>query len=79
MSTTATSREGKGAWLSLTLIAGFLGLLVFIFLYKWSRKSRSYVWKQVGTVKKLTIYPLKSCNGTEVTEGIVTPVGLRCK
>jgi len=34
-------------------------------------------WIRVGTVKKLIAYPIKSCAGVEIAEGIATPLGLK--
>lgn len=36
-------------------------------------------WVKVGTVKKLIIFPIKSCAGTVVERGVLTTLGLKCK
>lgn len=35
-------------------------------------------WVKVGTVKKLIIYPIKSCAGTFIEKGKLTTIGLEC-
>jgi hypothetical protein len=42
-------------------------------------KLRPEKWVLVGKVSKLIIFPIKSCQGVEVDEAVVTALGLKCK
>ncbi|ODM96331.1 Mitochondrial amidoxime-reducing component 1 [Orchesella cincta] len=35
-------------------------------------------WVKVGSVKKLVVYPIKSCQGVVVDKAVVTTLGLKC-
>lgn len=42
------------------------------------RRTKPRKWVKVGTVKKLMIYPIKSCQGFSVDKAILTGLGLKC-
>ncbi|KAF6205098.1 hypothetical protein GE061_019265 [Apolygus lucorum] len=53
--------------------------LVMVARKVWARRARSKpsgAWKEVGSVSKLHVYPIKSCKGIELQEGRVTSIGM---
>jgi len=40
--------------------------------------SKPEKWVKVGTVKKLIVYPIKSCAGVIVDKAVITTLGLKC-
>ncbi len=71
------------------LCVSFIAILTSAFLWKKSKVKQVPVaqctnvalkpekWVKVGTVKKLIIYPIKSCAGTVVEKGVITTLGLK--
>lgn len=73
------------------LCVSFIAILTSLFLWKKSKVQQVQVsqsqcnkvalkpekWVKVGTVKRLIIYPIKSCAGTVVEKGVITTLGLK--
>lgn len=75
----------SASWESTALVAGAAvaailttGIALKVFL-KRTRRRFPQKWIKVGTLSKLTIFPIKSCRGVSVPEANVTKLGLHGK